>query len=162
MRGQPASTDHGCYWPRFHWQSRCAWGAKNSSASEQLKRLISSLGNSHGWFLDTVLSLTLIHQSPKQTREPLLAVYPQKTGAYLETADDLEKRDKVLWGKHFLRNGVGLLFLLAVGTDVGIQGVCLCFGDPHTPPMKPVLTPVTSDVEPGQIPCKLSWICDES
>ena len=31
---------------RFHWQSKCAWGAKNSSASEQLKRLISSLRNS--------------------------------------------------------------------------------------------------------------------
>ena len=28
--------------------------------------------------------------------------------------------------------------------------------------MKPVLTPVTSNVEPGQIPCKLSGICDES
>ena len=28
VRGQLASTDHPCYWPRFHWQSRCAWGAK--------------------------------------------------------------------------------------------------------------------------------------
>ena len=36
------------YWPRFHWQSRCVGGAKNSSASEQLKPLISSLGNSRG------------------------------------------------------------------------------------------------------------------
>ena len=44
--GQPASTDHHQYWPRFHWQSRCAWGAKTSSASEQLKHPIWSLGNS--------------------------------------------------------------------------------------------------------------------
>ena len=40
------TTNHIWYWPRFHWQSRCAWGAKNSSASEQLKHPIWSLGNS--------------------------------------------------------------------------------------------------------------------